>query len=76
MKSILKSRAGAVFFAVLIAAGLLLLYIHWTEVTADSALVGTISLLVCLSLVAMLALLSLRWINRRKQDGTLERTRQ
>jgi len=76
MKSVVKSRAGAVFCAVLVAAVLLLFYVHWTELTAGSALVGTISLLVCLLLIVMLALLWLRWTARRKQDGTLERTQQ
>ncbi len=74
MKSILESRAGAVFFAILIAAGLLLLYFHWTELTAGSALIGAINLLICLLLIVMLAVLWLRWSIRRKQDGTLKRT--
>lgn len=76
MTSIVKSRAGAVFCAVLIAAVLLLFYFHWTELTAGSALVGTISLLVCLLLIVMLALLWLRWANHRKQDSTPKRTQQ
>lgn len=76
MKSFLKSRAGAVFFAVLIAAGLLLFHMYWTDLMAGFSLVGVIGLLICLLLIVTLALLCLGRTNRRKQDRTFERTKQ
>jgi len=76
MKSFLKSRAGAVFFAVMIAAGLLLFYFHWTDLADASSLVGVIGILICFLLIMTLALLILGRTDRGKQDTPLERTKQ